>query len=65
MNQLCSPVYYINSEATMGEGERRDGLWHEQELLHRQWGHDSTGRLGDVQEWTDHTHPGHMDNSEI
>ena len=56
MNQLSSPVYCINNEATMGEGERRDGLWHEQELLHRQWSHDSTGWLGDVQECMDRSH---------
>ena len=48
-----------------GKGERRDGVWDGREILYRQWSHDSSGRLGDVQERTDHVHWGHMGNTEI
>ena len=63
MHEIQSPA--SGDDGFDGEGERRDGLWHGREVLYRQWSHDSTGQLGDVQEWIDHTHLGHMDNSEI
>ena len=39
-----------------GKVEKRDGVWDRREILHRQWSHDSSGWLGDVQERTDHVH---------